>query len=119
MFDEGEVLAHLRQLRPHRISMVLEQGEALGLVSVARAHQFGVAPDAANRHPGRAQALQDLDPREVLVAVTTVAGPGPLDAVNQPCSFVVAQSVRAYARNPGGVSDCEPCLNGHVFEVRT
>ena len=59
----------LRQLRPHRISMLLEQGEALGLVSVPGAHQLGVAPDAADRHAGCPQALQNLDPRQVLVAV--------------------------------------------------
>jgi hypothetical protein len=27
--------------------------------------------------------------------------------------------MRAHARNPGSVSDCEPCLNGHLIEVRT
>ena len=73
MFDEGEVLTHLRQLRLNRVAMLLEQGQALGLVTVAGAHQLGVAANAANRHAGGAQALQDLDPRQVVVAVAAMA----------------------------------------------
>lgn len=72
MFDEGEVPTHLSQLRLDRVAMLLEQGQALGLVAVPGAHQLGVAPDAAHRHAGRAQALQDLDPCQVIVAVTAM-----------------------------------------------
>ena len=72
MFDERKVLAHLRQLRPDRISMLLEQGQALGLVAVPGAHQLGVSPDAADGHAGRTQALQDLDPGQVIVVVAAM-----------------------------------------------
>ncbi len=72
MFDERKVLAHLRQLHPDRVSMVLEQGQALGLVAVPGAHQLGVLPDAADGHAGRAQALHDLDPGQVILAVAAV-----------------------------------------------
>jgi hypothetical protein len=43
VFDEGEVLAHLRQLRLDRIAMLLEQRQALGLVAVQAHTEFRTA----------------------------------------------------------------------------
>ena len=119
MFDEGQVPAHLGELRLHRVAMLLDQGQARGLVAVPGPHQLGVAPDAADGHAGLAQALQDLDPRQVVIAVAAMTRPGALDAVDQPGSLLVAQRVRAHARDAGSVGDGEPCLDGHSIEGRT
>src|SRR3954454_12782566 len=76
LFDEVEVPTNLGQPSPDVASVLLEQGEALGLVAVAGAHQVRIAADAPNWHPGRPQALEHLDPSEVLLVVPTVL-PGP------------------------------------------
>src|ERR1700694_5421012 len=73
LFDEGEVLLHLRQPSHDRGTMLLEQRQPVALVSFAVTHELGVAADALNRHAGGAQALQGLDPSQVPLVVATVA----------------------------------------------
>src|SRR5689334_25016817 len=76
--DRPQVTVDLGQLGLDPLAVCLEQSQPFGLVPVAGADQPGVPADVADRHPGRAQPGDQLDPGQVLLAVAPVPGSGAL-----------------------------------------
>jgi hypothetical protein len=63
-------------LASHIVAVRLEEGAALRERRVASTHEDRIRQHAADRHPGRMQLAQELDPPHVLGPIAAMAAPG-------------------------------------------
>src|SRR5690348_2453216 len=75
--DGVEVGRHRLELRADALAMGSKEREPLLLVAVAGADQLGVAAHLADRHPGRPQFGDQLNPPEVAFRVAAMPRAGP------------------------------------------
>src|SRR6266508_3602158 len=105
--DGAQVVGDLGELAAYSLAVVEEQPQSLDLVAVAGADQFGVRADLADRHTGRTQLGDQLDPAQVALGVAAVPRRGPADLEHQPVALVVAQRVSGQSGAVGNLGDGE------------
>ena len=93
------------ELRADPRAVGAQEREPLGLVAFAGADHLGVAAHLADRHAGRPQLGDQLEPAEVALGVATVPRAGPVDPEHQPVALVVAQRVPRQADALGDLGD--------------
>src|SRR4029450_6711591 len=90
-----ERLRELTHLILDPTAMVLEKDEPFRSGRVSLLHQFGVAVEILDGHPGRAQALDELDPADVVLAESSMTAVRSSDCGKDSDPFVVAERVGA------------------------
>jgi hypothetical protein len=80
-----------------RVTVLFQKRTASGDGALAAAAQLSEALHVANRHARRAQALQERQPREILLVIASLVAAPTRNRIQQPDPLVVAQRVSAEA----------------------
>lgn len=89
------------------VPMSPQQVESLRFVPGSLLHQLGVSAYVADRHPGRTEPGDQLDPLQVSVGVAAVPARGPVDREYQAVPLVVPQRVHGEPGSLGGLGNRE------------
>jgi hypothetical protein len=115
--DRREIRLQLRDARHHRIAMRREHLATRTDRRVTGRAQLRKRLHAGDRHTGRLEAHDELQPVEIGRRVQTVSGGVAADRAQQPCLFVIAQRVRGDAAQRGDLTDRE-CFGHDGTQVR-